>query len=169
MGKPATDKTLLSWRVALLPFLGQGELHAKFKLDEPWDSEHNRTLLDRLPQIYRDPQVADKTLTTFQVFSGKGTVFGDKPFHLYKITDGTTNTVSVVQSPPEQAVPWTKPQDIPFDPEDPIGALGKIPADGIFAAMFDGSVYKIPSDYPKDSWRKLIQPNDAESVELPPR
>ena len=35
-------KPLLSWRVALLPYLEQMPLYNKFKLDEPWDSPHNR-------------------------------------------------------------------------------------------------------------------------------
>ena len=32
----------LSWRVALLPYVGEGKLYAEFKLDEPWDSAHNK-------------------------------------------------------------------------------------------------------------------------------
>src|SRR5262249_52037192 len=42
----------LSWRVALLPFLEQGNLYQQFKLNEPWDSPHNRTLLTRMPPVY---------------------------------------------------------------------------------------------------------------------
>jgi hypothetical protein len=156
---------MLSWRVALLPFVDEGELFKQFKLDEAWDSEHNRALLDRMPRIYRDLRVADRTLTTFQRF--KNPAFGDKPLTMIRILDGTSNTLSVIHAPPEQAVPWTRPQDLPFVREDPTRALGKIPADGILAAMFDGSVYKLPADYPSDAWRRLIQPDDGEVVELP--
>src|SRR5262249_21734482 len=35
-------KPLYSWRVLLLPYLEQQNLYNQFKLDEPWDSEHNR-------------------------------------------------------------------------------------------------------------------------------
>ncbi len=45
-------KPLLSWRVALLPYLGHEELYKQFKLDEPWDSEHNQKLLDKMPRVY---------------------------------------------------------------------------------------------------------------------
>ncbi len=49
----ADGKPLYSWRVALLPFLqGQAKLHAEFKLDEPWDSDHNQKLLPRMPKVY---------------------------------------------------------------------------------------------------------------------
>src|SRR5262245_36590716 len=36
---------LLSWRVAILPYIGEQALYDEFHLDEPWDSEHNLALL----------------------------------------------------------------------------------------------------------------------------
>jgi len=45
-------KPLLSWRVHLLPFIDQQALYQKFKLDEPWDSEHNLPLSKILPVAY---------------------------------------------------------------------------------------------------------------------
>ena len=33
---------LHSWRVLLLPFLEENDLYKKIRLDEPWNSEHNR-------------------------------------------------------------------------------------------------------------------------------
>src|SRR5262245_11036025 len=41
-------KPLLSWRVAILPFIEQNALYKQFKLDEPWDSEHNKKLAEVL-------------------------------------------------------------------------------------------------------------------------
>ena len=38
-------KPILSWRVLLLPYIEEGPLANAFKLDERWDSEHNRALL----------------------------------------------------------------------------------------------------------------------------
>ena len=35
-------KPLLSWRVAILPYIDQRDLYNKFKLDKPWDSPHNK-------------------------------------------------------------------------------------------------------------------------------
>src|SRR6185295_2767398 len=45
-------KPLLSWRVAILPYLNQKQLYESFHLDEPWDSEHNRKLIPRMPAEY---------------------------------------------------------------------------------------------------------------------
>jgi RNA polymerase sigma factor (sigma-70 family) len=67
-------KPLLSWRVALLPFMDQNALYQQFKLDEPWDSEHNLKLLGQMPAIYRvgfEPK--GSTHTYYQVFAGVGT------------------------------------------------------------------------------------------------
>jgi hypothetical protein len=50
-----SGQPLLSWRVHLLPFLGQKELYEQFHLDEPWDSKHNRALIAKMPPIYRTP------------------------------------------------------------------------------------------------------------------
>jgi RNA polymerase sigma factor (sigma-70 family) len=47
-------KPLLSWRVALLPYLDL-EKDLKFKLDESWDSAHNKKLLAKMPKIFRAP------------------------------------------------------------------------------------------------------------------
>ncbi len=46
----------LSWRVLLLPIIGQTDLFNKFKFNEPWDSEHNRALIPQMPAIYRAGQ-----------------------------------------------------------------------------------------------------------------
>ena len=81
--KPAiTDKDgkpVLSWRVAILPYIEQAELHNKFKLDQPWDSPHNKALLQEMPTTYLCPSRSNAALstTTYRVFSGKGALFED--------------------------------------------------------------------------------------------
>ncbi|HEY8503525.1 MAG TPA: DUF1559 domain-containing protein, partial [Gemmataceae bacterium] len=114
-----TDKQgrpLLSWRVAILPYLDQNNLYQQFKLDEPWDSEHNKKLLEKMPEIYapvrgKAPQPHS---TYYQVFTGPGTPFaGPKGLHFREFKDGLSNTLLVVEA--GVAVPWTKPQDIPYD------------------------------------------------------
>ncbi|HYH64417.1 MAG TPA: sigma-70 family RNA polymerase sigma factor [Urbifossiella sp.] len=70
-------KALLSWRVALLPYMEQDALYRQFKLTEPWDSEHNLKLLAKMPAVFRvgfEPEGA--THTFYQAFAGPGTPFG---------------------------------------------------------------------------------------------
>lgn len=51
----AQGNPLHSWRVLLLPYLGEKELYAQIRLDEPWESEWNRRLHDQCPEVYRCP------------------------------------------------------------------------------------------------------------------
>ena len=48
-------KPLLSWRVKILPLIGQDALYRQFHLDEPWDSEHNKKLIPLMPPVYMAP------------------------------------------------------------------------------------------------------------------
>ena len=41
----------------ILPFLEEGELFNQFKLDEPWDSENNKKLIEKMPRVYAAPKV----------------------------------------------------------------------------------------------------------------
>ena len=74
---------LLSWRVAVLPYLEQGALHRRFRLDEPWDGPNNRSLLQAMPRVYANPRFPPPGpgLTHFQSFVGPRTPFdpGTKP------------------------------------------------------------------------------------------
>ena len=121
---PSRDgKPLLSWRVAILPFLEARELYEQFRLDEPWDSEHNRQLIARMPAVFASPdlpaELRAKGMTTYLAPVGPGTVFGGtEGTKIASITDGTSTTVAVVEAAPAKAVVWTKPDDLAIDPKD---------------------------------------------------
>jgi hypothetical protein len=166
-------KPLLSWRVAILPYLEEGGLFKEFRLDEPWDSEHNRKLVARMPAIYADssaPDQAARGLTTIQVLSGAGTAFAaaDKAIQAGEITDGLSRTLAIVEATPDNAVPWTKPDDLEFDPERPLAGVGnpRRPG-GLFAAgFFDGHVRMLTPDVDPNVFKALATPAGGESVGL---
>ncbi len=109
---------LLSWRVLLLPYLDQQALYKEFHLDEPWDGLHNAALLARMPDVYASSRLypAPPNHTHFQVLVGPGTAFERDGLRLIPedFPDGLDNTVLVAEG--AEAVPWTKPEDIPFRP-----------------------------------------------------
>lgn len=133
-----TGKPLLSWRVAVLPYLEQSELFKQFHTDEPWDSPHNLKLVAKMPDVYADSRheaLAAAGKTTYLVpthpqsvfpplgenpavekrsFLGKNLYFA-KGTTFHEITDGTSGTMMVVEVPPEQAVVWTRPADWEVD------------------------------------------------------
>jgi hypothetical protein len=157
-------KPLLSWRVALLPYLEHGDLHKQFKLDEPWDSEHNKPLLEKMPPVFSCLGEApkEKHATYYQVLVGKGTPFEpDQKIDLRTVAfaDGTSNTVFLVEA--AEAVPWTKPADLAFDPEKALPKLGGPFKDGFHACFGDCSLYFVKKNVPDRLLRQLIDMNDG--------
>jgi hypothetical protein len=135
-------KPLLSWRVHVLPYLDQADLYRQFKLDEPWDSPHNKKLIEKMPDIFRVPTLRPlpKYTTTYLVPVGKETIFHDnKGTAIKEITDGTSRTVLIVEADADQAVIWTKPGDWQFDSKEPTRGLGKLRGDWFIAAFADAS------------------------------
>lgn len=166
-------KPLLSWRVMLLPYLEAGNLYEQFRLDEPWDSEHNLKLVERMPAVYGDPaapELAARGLTTVQVLTGKDTLFSapDKAPTAGSVSDGLSRTLAIVEARPDKAVPWTAPDDIEFDPEAPLAGVGNPRrAGGLFtSAMFDGSVRVLTPDVAPEVFKATVTPNGGESVGL---
>ncbi len=157
--KDKKGKPLLSWRVAILPYLEQQALYNQFHLDEPWDSPHNMEVATRFVPTYYCPSRSDEKrgMTTYLRFVGNGAMFEkDKPTTLQSITDGTSNTFMVVES--SKTVPWTKPEDLPFDPEKPgkVFGAGSPHPGGFNTAFGDGSVHFIKNSISLDVLRALI-------------
>ena len=160
-------KPLLSWRVAILPYIQQNELYNKFKLDEPWDSPRNKALLKEMPPVFLcvDRIKPEPFTTNYRVFVGPGAVFEkDRDTGIADFTDGTSNTILVVEA--KEAVPWTKPDDLKFDPAAPASLFGagSPHPDGFNAGTADGNVRFIKNVIERIVFRNLITRNGGEVV-----
>ncbi len=112
---------LLSWRFQLLPYLEYQSLYDQFHRDEPWDSEHNKTLIDQFPALYATGLGDDKFMTTWKL--------------LPSIPDG----ILFVKGGRGSEVVWTKPDYVQLDPDDPLQAFGEPPKDGFMILEYGES------------------------------
>jgi hypothetical protein len=154
----------LSWRVALLPYLGYENLHRQFHHDEPWNSPHNKNLIDTMPPIYDTAQPLPEGHTTYvALVSPRSAVTRETGgIKMSDIQDGASNTILCVMADADYAVPWSKPEDIRFDPEHPLRGLGER---GYFLALFvDGSVHRLPASIDATTMRRLVYRNDGKPV-----
>jgi prepilin-type processing-associated H-X9-DG protein len=163
----AQRKPNLSWRVAILPLIEEIQLYQQFKFDEPWDGPNNIKLLAKMPKLYKLPG-DDKTKpdhTHYQVFVGNGAAF--EKTRGYKIPgdfpDGLSNTILIVEA--ENAVPWTKPDDVPFDPSKPIvPLLSTYFNSGCNVALADGSVKTLKRSISETTLKNAIRRNDGQPL-----
>jgi prepilin-type processing-associated H-X9-DG protein len=138
-------KPHLSWRVLVLPYLDQQALYNEFHLEEPWDSPHNKSLISKMPAVFACPQqggkLTDEGKTTYLTPRSKQSIFpGNVGIKLEEITDGTSNTIMIVDANDDLAVVWSKPDDWEYTEKDPRkGLIGHHP-EGTNVCFADGSV-----------------------------
>jgi hypothetical protein len=167
-------KPLLSWRVHLLQYIEQGDLYRKFKLDEPWDSEHNKMLIEKMPKTFALPGVKTKEAghTFYRAFiNRKGAAQRalmaegeSKGPSIVGIVDGTVSTILCVEA--AESCVWTKPDDLPFDPDGPLPKLGgHFAKDRFGVALCDGSVRVMDAKMPAAKLKAYITINGGELIQ----
>jgi prepilin-type processing-associated H-X9-DG protein len=161
-------KPMLSWRVLLLPYVEQDHVYKQFKLDEPWDSTHNKAVFDKnpMPKVFQLPGTPDgEKLTHYQVFVKNGALFDPlQATKIQSITDGTSNTVLIATA--AKGVPWTKPDDLEFDPKADPRTLLKMDTNGCNVAFADGSVRFLAKTIDPDVLKAIITKGGGEAVNL---
>jgi len=158
-------KSAHSWRVELLPYLGEQKLFDSYKLDEPWDSQHNKTLIEKVPAIYSTSTASPKGTSDYFVVTGPGTLFdGDAAPRRESITDAAGETILVLQS--RRHIPWTKPADIELPANNTPVNPARGHKNGFYGGFADGSVRLIPRNTPQATIQAMFTKAGGEEVKL---
>lgn len=158
---------LHSWRTLILPWMEERLLYQKIDLSKPWNHPANAEAFKTAPHTFRCPSFelpADST--TYLAVVGENACFHPtKPRAISEITDGTSNTLMVIEVPVKQAVPWMSPQDadeqmlLMISQHDELAHTG-----GVQAALADGSVRFLSATMNPETRRAVISINGEEVV-----
>jgi hypothetical protein len=162
-------KALLSWRVALLPYLEEQELYKQFKLDEPWDSAHNKKLLSKMPAVFAPPGVKTRQpFTTFyQVFVSARTPARAAPQGMPRMP-GMPGMPGAAGRPGGQPMAPGMPGAYPGGPEMPGPPSGGLPSgmmpgtggaagdSGPTAAFVKGAATRFPAEFPDGTSNTIL-------------
>ncbi|MDR2169010.1 MAG: DUF1559 domain-containing protein [Planctomycetaceae bacterium] len=151
----ADGKPLLSWRVAILPLIGQQELYNKFNLKEKWDSPTNLQLIKSIPPIFTPPNNTEPNgKTQIQRFTSTETPLSDPNMTIAKIKQPRT-TLMLFQTTESNAIEWTKPDELTYDENN----IDKIFNNTIIAITFSGEPIRfnlLPQNNPQHKQQKNI-------------
>jgi hypothetical protein len=166
--RDAAGKPLLSWRVHILPFLNEDALYKEFHLNEPWDSEHNKKLIERMPEVYRLSDKLPPGKTNIVLPVGAATAWPEgRGLAVRDFIDGTSMTMLVVEADDAHAVTWTEPADFPYDSAHPAAGLGGHFGPGFVSGSADAAAHYLPLDTNPDTLRMLFTPAGKEPVSWP--
>lgn len=167
----AEGKPMHSWRVLILPQLGEQELYDEYKFDQPWDGPDNSKLLERRPSVYLCPEeeFAGASTTSYAAVVGATAAWrGSEPTKRTKMKDDPAQSVLLVQAT-QSEFPWLAPKDIEFDK---LGitfttrgkkeqSITNAKGEGGLAVTLDGTVLTIASDIKSGALRNLLDVNDG--------
>ncbi|MCL2349640.1 MAG: hypothetical protein FWC50_15425 [Planctomycetaceae bacterium] len=106
-------KPLHSWRVLILKHIDPA-LYSEIRLDEPWDSDHNKQFASRMPDCFLNPSMKEPGKTNYQLIVGKKCLTdGVGSRTVEEVNESGREVIFLVEANP--AVEWMKPQDLNYD------------------------------------------------------
>ena len=158
-------KPLLSIRVQLLPYMEEDGLYRMLDKKQAWDAAPNKPLLTPRPRFLADPQNPGLTpdATPYRFFVGPNTIWSEPGqqtrYSIANLPDGTSNTILCVGA--TDGVPWSKPEELTYVPNQTIAKLGPPGKNFIIVAMCDGSVRFVSKSISDQTFRNAVNPADG--------
>lgn len=164
------SKSLLSWRVALLPYIEESSLYNKFHRDEPWDSPHNKQFIEQMPAIFRTPNAQKTGYTTVCLVVGHGSLYTADNDLPEKVIEGGRSkpAILIVRGGPDVATPWRKPDSFPYDPKNPRAVFNNTFDSDWLVMLNSHDIAWIPSSIREEQRVNLFAGQSSESIPLAP-
>ncbi|MBA4067833.1 MAG: hypothetical protein C0501_29865 [Isosphaera sp.] len=156
-----------SWRVLILPFIEERDLHRDYRFDEPWDGPANRLLAGRMPRLLAFHGSEPGTTTNYLAVVGSDTMWpGAEGRDRADITDGWSETILIVENA-GLGVHWMEPRDLLFDGMDfavdrPGGVSSWYESPAVVTA--DATVRRLSRGIRPDALRAALTVNGGEGL-----
>ena len=158
---------LHSWRTLILPFCDQRPLYETIDLSKPWNDPVNAEAYKTEVHGYLCPSTSvEATRTTYlAVVTPDSVIRPIQSGKIAEVTDGTANTLMLVEVPPEKAVHWMAPVDADEETLQTKNVKKKLAHDGGWVgAMADGSVHFISETIRDEQIHALSTVNGNDEV-----
>lgn len=174
----------MSWRVTLLPYLGEQSLFNKYDRTAAWDSLNNLQVAGDAVPVYVCPAIPEERrhlkglyFTSYALAVGPDAIWtADGPLSFDEVIagDGTSHTVMLVEACGQQIV-WTRSFDLVIaDTQVGINFPGNVDGQsaglmsayhrgGPHALMADGSVIALPPETDPAIVNALLTPEGGEA------
>ncbi len=160
-------KPLHSWRTLLLPYMDQKPLYDRIDLSKPWDDPANAEVFATRISVFACPShsVPAERTTYVAIVTPNSLFRQEKSCTIRDITDGTSETLAVIEIDPEHAVPWMSPQDAEEALFHGLATKKQLPHVGGSHALFaDGAVRFLSQNLPPETRQAIVTIDGHETV-----
>ncbi|TWU26410.1 hypothetical protein Pla52o_02630 [Novipirellula galeiformis] len=170
----AAGTPLQSWRVLILPYLGEDELYESIDRSAAWDAANNLPLAySKMPGVYRhpdNPSSAGTSESAYYIITGDQTLFPSSgPLGPNDVVDDPLKTILVVEANPSMiSGVWTEPVDLNLATIQGIGGLqtnigGRLDG-GSAIVTIDERGHFLDENTPASTLRALVTPRGGEPL-----
>jgi hypothetical protein len=164
-------KPMHSWRVLILPYLNDKELYDRYNFCESWNSPKNAEIVKDCPKEFCSPffyQTDSKfqTETSCVAVTGQDTAWNE---NIAADSSACTGRLILLVEVLNSGICWMEPRD--FDRAHMAGKIGNLSTIGynsrwtLLVACADGSVWKLPKDFPETALLKSLAVGAADKAD----
>lgn len=171
----SAGRPMHSWRVLILPYLGEEQLYRDYDFSEPWNGPNNSLLISRMPGCFASPFDEDSNgfgETNFMALVGKESAFPQTGVRRFEeIMDRRSDTILIAEIR-DSSVCWMDPQDLDTSRmrfqinADKRTEIGSFSSRGPLVLSADMEVYELAPDSEPAQIKALTTINGAEQVSI---